>query len=295
VALREQLEAADSFRAAQVVTWMILRAVAYDLARPDVLVPGQSPLQLDSCQAARCAIGSMNLGDVCLGDGDCIGGLCEISTDPNGVADSDGDCSLRAVFAARSVEDLEAMVSSAVTDVVAADRPLACNAGICEKTIRIRDLYSDPFEAPATRPNLGELLAGNRPLTSPVMSVLPFAISLRRGFLRCSLNPNGFGLTCQTSGVANLSGEQANIGDEASNIWLARVLSVEGPTGESSPTAGRHARRGGGTRGAAAARARPTRGRRGGRACRAGGGRSTRAGPGPRRRPRRVGPAGRGS
>ncbi len=234
VALREQLEAVDKFRAAQIVAWMITRAVAYDLAAPDTATSDLTPLQLSSCQAARCDLLSDNGGSVCFGDEDCVpgvggvGGVCELSSDPNGIADASGDCSLQAVFAARTVDDLEAIVSSAVTQVVAADRALACNAGVCQKTIRLRDLYSDPFEPASSRPNLGDLLIESRPSTDPDLAVLGWAISPRRGFLRCPPNADGVGLTCQTAGVANLSGEQANSGNDASNIWNARVLSVEG-------------------------------------------------------------------
>lgn len=229
VALAKQLAGADAFRSAQVLTWMILRSVAYDLARPDFELPqtfeSSQVLQLSGCRKSRCSMS----GGLCSASDECPGGaadLCVVVPDP-GVEDSRGGCSLQAVFAARTIDDLESLIDAALLQLVASDRTLACQ-GSCVKHIRLRNLFTSTRPpAGQSQPILGDVLL-ELPRVPGFMAVVNFGISPKRGFELCPFLPDGSS-ECQAAGVANLSkSDEDGFGDLSTNVWNARMLSVKG-------------------------------------------------------------------
>jgi hypothetical protein len=231
IALEKRLAGRSAFRVAQVLTWMLMRAVAYDLARPDAaLIHTFDPsdvLQIGSCQSPVCS------GDAsmpCSADFECqaLGkGLCTGSS-PSQIADSEGSCSMQAVFAARTVEDLRSLIRSAVLELALPGRSLACPNDQCEKQIRLRDIYTDKTLG-ASRPKLGDVLL-ERPKVPGRLFSTEFGISLERDFEICSLLPEPDGtLACQPSGVALLGDGTDGMGStEAANFWNARALEIAG-------------------------------------------------------------------
>ncbi len=233
LALQNQLAAADYLRRARLVTWMLLRATAYDLARPDFVSPlrgyGQSELaDISLCVKSECIDGGTPIGESCIRDSDCSSGSCQETAASADVAGSDGSCSLQAVFAARDAEDLRSLSRRAFVELASTDRDTACN-GSCVKSVSLRNIFTNPL-APA-QPPLGEVLSA-RPLSIGNEVALDFGITLQRGFALCPLLDPGASLVekvCQPTGVAGLlPNESGTPGENGSDdFWNARILGLD--------------------------------------------------------------------
>lgn len=233
VALAKAMEGADRFRTAQMLTWMILRGVSYDRALPDFPVPQNftpvSTLQVgaNSCKLAVCAGGARS-GLACASNAQCgNGSVCQLTNTKAGVADSTGGCSMQAVFAARSVDDLESLIQSAFVALASPGRTLfaACPNGECTKQVKLRNLFGDPNLPDTQRPLLGEKLA-QTPVGADLTTKLDFGISLSRGFAVCPSRNDG---SCPPGGIANLSrADFDGNGPTTSNMWNARLTTVRG-------------------------------------------------------------------
>ncbi len=230
VALAKQLQGADKFRTAQILTWMILRSVAYDLAQPDFALPqtflAGDVLSIPNCRTSRCTEGAQA---VCATSSECTASptdSCQLAADETGVADSNGACSMQAVFAARTVDDLESLIGGALLQIVAASRTLACQ-GECQKRISLRNIFTDANLLPTEQPTLGDVLLERRPVAGTI-AVIDFGISPKRGFRICPQLPDG-SIVCQPDGVANLAAADVDgFGDLSANIWNARMINVKG-------------------------------------------------------------------
>ena len=228
LAAKSLIDASDSFRSAQVLAWLILRAGAYDLAQPDLPVPltfsNQSVVTIDACRQAVCYDTSGPPTQTsCITDNDCPGPqTCDLLTSADAaIADSDGTCSLQAVFSARSVADLRHLVRSAFLQSVVTFRTLAsCPGGACRKTISLRDLFTDPSLGPA-QPTLGSRLIQSLPEPE-----LDFTVSLQRRYALCeNLPAPSFEQVCRPNGIASLGNDGTGSGTNlADNIWSARAL-----------------------------------------------------------------------
>ncbi len=233
LALQNQLAAARYLRRARLVTWMLLRATAYDLARPDFVSPlrgyGESELaDISSCLKSECVDAGVPTGESCARDGDCSAGTCQQSSTTSDMAGADGSCSLQAVFAARDAEDLRSLIRRAFAELSSTDRDTACN-GSCVKSVSLRNIFSDPL-ASAQKP-LGDVLAA-RPLSIGNEAELDFGISLQRGFALCPLLDPSTSATeklCQPGGVAGLLPDESGTpGETASDdFWNARILGLD--------------------------------------------------------------------
>lgn len=246
VALQKQLRATSKFRLAQLVTWLILRASSYDLARADAADPETlahygaggtvtfpdlgSTVRVDECRRARCS-GPGEQTVSCITDGDC-GGDCSLAATDSPVADRNGSCSLRAVFAAHNVDQLRDLVASAYLDQVVTSRVLACGQNGCSKVIQLSRILTDYDTPPPTGqfPPLGPVLADS-PLTSgssALSALVDFGISLGRDFDVCAQLPDG-SQRCAPLGTAGLGNDGSGPGvNSAPDIWNARFLNLRG-------------------------------------------------------------------
>lgn len=229
LALENQLKASSYLRRARLATWMLLRSTAYDLAQPDVVSPIREigPAQIADvslCVKSACSIS----GESCIRDSDCTAGVCQQTGANADVADSDGSCSLQAVFAARDAEDLRSLVRRAFSELAETDRDTACN-GTCYKTVSLKNIFGDPL-AP-NPPALGDTLV-QLPLSAGSEAPLDFAITLQRDFQLCPLVNPGVSLVdrvCQSAGVAGLLDDQSGTDGEtaANDFWNARLLGLK--------------------------------------------------------------------
>ncbi len=233
VVLKKQIDAGQTFRSAQILTWLILRAAAYDLARPDFLAPQRFEpsdvieLGPNQCQQSECVDDGTGVatGNSCVVDSDCgAAQSCQLQSTSAGMADSDGSCSLQAVFAARTVDDLRHLIRSAFLTEAATFRTLAsCGQGNCQKTVRLRDLFTDPTLG-AGRPTLGSIMKGEG------LPEVEFEITLKRRFELCEDLPAPlFEEFCAPNGVASLRNDGTGSGENlADNVYNARFLQIGG-------------------------------------------------------------------
>jgi hypothetical protein len=218
LALESQLEASYELQRARLLTWMLLRSTAYDLAEPDFVAPERELRSGQTIEIAQCTrYACSDDGSSCIDHSDCAGGTCESGEDADVAVD--GSCSLQAVFAARDAASLRSLIASAWNQLYPPYRPSACTDG-CDKSLSLRSI----FTTQATP--LGGVLA-TLPLDGSNEAALDFGITLERGFDICPLvSPNG-PEQCLASGVGGLLGDASGTGDDAHDFWNARLLTFQ--------------------------------------------------------------------
>ncbi len=249
LAVEEQIGASEAFRRAQMTTWLILRATAYDLAQTDLLLPQRfipsSRLTIPQCRSAKCSIsgGRCRSRLDCPPQEDCLPTGTALAV---AVSGADATCALQSVFAARSVDDLLDLIGAAKLAKLRDPRELACN-GMCEKTLSLASLFTDPL--PGGGESFGSLL--NRLPTVNRAKQLDFAITLERGFEVCPELPQcASGIAdpacqvprvCQPMGVGGIGqdavsfGAQLKLGSGPTNggtaierAWGQKLFAVSG-------------------------------------------------------------------
>lgn len=252
LALQRARKERDLLSIAQLITWVALRSSAYNNAIQDHSFSNDllrsDALRITNCGSQRC---TNSPEKVCTQNSECGNdGVCQPS--PQFVEEG-AECSVQAVFAARSAEDLGDLLNATLTEgaVKAFVRERACAdgpGGFCRKTISLKNILTDPLSDRGPR-TLAEVLS-QRPLypvleasadgdeNSRYAKALRFSIVLDPSFTVCPAADSDRGVLCNPRGRTGINrelvdgapsyGSGGGTLSPGAGVWGERLVAIRG-------------------------------------------------------------------